>query len=334
VLKEVCRYIREHFKRATDVKVRDGGDELMIIMPNTPHAGAAKVAEAFEGKMRIGVSEKPVTAQQLADNFTGTVEKLAEMPRVVRAEGGTTHEQLAEQLLKHRMPMTGEQISPEKIGAEAMRLRERTGIATGEFKSDLTFTAYTNDEIAGLADKASFRFLPQIGQFLKRNGVNEDHIAEAVRIQAQTSTGRRPLLGEILVDNGLCTKDKVDIAFAEQGRLRQNLLEMMRGILGSQRLQMPISYSAFPAILDNPAQVAAFRQSIPDVHRPSLDPNGVRRLSLFEMPVAGEVVVGASTGVVELLPAETAAAFKHRGDKLMLEKKKLREEQGLRSKRN
>lgn len=60
----------------------------------------------------------------------------------------------------------------------------------------------------------------------------------------------------------------------------------------------------------------------------------MRRLALYENPVNGEVVVGVSTGVVELLPNETAVGFKQRGDKMMYDKKAYRKESGLRRDRH
>jgi hypothetical protein len=82
-----------------------------------------------------------------------------------------------------------------------------------------------------------------------------------------------------------------------------------------------------------PAEMTLFRHQIPDVTRPSLNANGIRRLGAYEAPVPGELVVGASTGVVEFKPGETIADFKQRGDELMFDKKAERKSKGLRKDR-
>ena len=75
------------------------------------------------------------------------------------------------------------------------------------------------------------------------------------------------------------------------------------------------------------------RRALPDVLRPQLEPNGIRRLQLYEPPAPEEVVVGASSGSVELTSGEGADAFKRRADKLMFEKKETRKRLGLRKDR-
>ena len=88
-----------------------------------------------------------------------------------------------------------------------------------------------------------------------------------------------------------------------------------------------------PERIHVPADISVLRNDIPEVSRPNLGPNGVRQLNLNEAPVPGEVVVGASTGVVQWKEGESVDEFKHRGDELMFDKKKIRKTQGLRTDR-
>jgi diguanylate cyclase (GGDEF)-like protein len=343
VLREVAAWLRKHFSRGTDKHVREGGDEFMVVMPNTTKESAAKLADDFEREMRIGVTREGVTPQQIAANFRGTAEQLANLPRVVEINPRMTHEQVAKNLIMERLHLTGETMNAETVAKEVARLRARTGIKEGEFKGNETVQVYTNNDIANFVDDASFRFLPQIGQLLKnKNVATEAQIQEVMGLQALTPPDRRPLIGELLVGKGYSTREQINAAFAEQGLLRRDLQNISKDVLGaSTHKAAPFTFTApnfhtslGPIEQMTPSQIMAFRGTIPLTYRPMLDPNGVRRLQLFERPVEGEIVVGASSGVVQYEGRETAAAFKHRGDQLMFDKKQVRKEMGLRRDRH
>jgi diguanylate cyclase (GGDEF)-like protein len=334
VLKEVSSTMTEHFRRDTDVHIREGGDEFMVLMPNTELASAGEVAGAYENSMRIGASKEPVTAQRLAENFPGELQKLKTLDRSESTEAGDTLWNVAERLLQKRNSVTGEAISEQTLAAEVKRLSERTGIDENVPLGNGSLAVYSDADIVAFGEKAAFRFTPQIGQMFKMRGVaTEPQIQEILSEQA-SAKGEKPLFGELLVKKGYATREQVDEVFGEQKAIRSNLRNMADEALNTSGL-VPRMSAQFPLpdALSTPLQIARFRSLIPDVPRPWLSPNGVRRLALGEPPVTGEVVVGVSTGVVELARGEPSAEFKTRGDHMMYEKKLERKRMGLRHER-
>ncbi|MDP3506618.1 MAG: GGDEF domain-containing protein [Candidatus Melainabacteria bacterium] len=328
VLKKASDMIKGHFKRATDIHVREGGDEFMIVMPKTDLPQATQLAQSIEQKMRIGVARETPTPRQLSENYPAEVTKLKTIPRSVIAKENQTLEDLAETLLKARSNITGEKIDAANINAEVARLQERTGLKPGQITKGQKLEVYNDHDIAALGDKTAYRFLPQIGQLLKvQGGIKEEQIQEALRIQSQQSPENRQLIGQILVEKKFATQAQIDQVFEGQRAAKQWLRELFH------------STPAMTAANDNVAPKAQINlvvdaqgmlTNVPQVPRPNLDKSGIRPLQVNESPVKGEIVVGVSAGVVQLNPNEGLAAFKGRGDAKMFEQKQIRKEMGLR----
>jgi diguanylate cyclase (GGDEF)-like protein len=336
VLKEVADQITGHFRRDTDVHIREGGDEFMILMPNTEYAHASEVAGTFENQMRVAASKEPIKPEQLAQNFPAELAKLKGLDRQVNLSGGETLWDVANELLTKRAAITGETVSEKSLASEVKRLSERTGFADNVPLKPGQPTVYSEADIMALGEKTAYRFVPQIGQLLKMNGIaTEAQIQEVLQMQANSAGPTKPLIGELLVKKGYATNDQVNALFREQNAIKTNLRSAADNALNDSHLVPTMnSQNPLPDSLTSPMQIARLRSLIPEVPRPMLSTNGIRRLQLHENPVTGEVVVGVSTGVVELSPSEEAAAFKQRGDHMMFDKKGIRKRMGLRHDRN
>jgi diguanylate cyclase (GGDEF)-like protein len=55
--------------RESDIVARDGGDEFVVLLPDTPHAGAAGVAE----RIRKAVESSPISAHGQTVNATVSI---------------------------------------------------------------------------------------------------------------------------------------------------------------------------------------------------------------------------------------------------------------------
>ena len=335
VLKEVSDYMKRYYQRATDVPVREGGDEFMMVMPNTNITNADSLAAGFERTMRIAVGKEAPTAEQLRYNYPARIAKLQNIPYSTITGAGQNLIDLAEQLVFARSPITGENLAPQTLKSEVQRLKERTGLTETEDLAGRTLQVYNDSDIAAFAQKASFSFLPQIGQMLKVKGyATEAQIQDAFKVQAEYPKDQRPLIGRILVEKGYAKPEHVEEVFRDQMVAKEALsriLESTPGInmekVGIKPFRLPIAKTYVPDDLTN------FREQIPLVARPQLNRNGIRQLHPFEPPAPGELVVGASTGVVEHKAGESVDDFKHRGDALMFDKKAVRKGLGLRTDR-
>ncbi|CAN5494031.1 hypothetical protein BH11CYA1_BH11CYA1_12990 [soil metagenome] len=331
VLKKASDMIKDHFKRGTDIHVREGGDEFMVVMPKTDLTHATQLAENFEQKLRIGVAKEAPTPRQLSENYPAEVIKLKMMSRTAIAKDGRTIEDLAENLIKARSNITGEKVDAANINAEVIRLQERTGIKPGEVTRGQKVEVYNDADLAALGEKTGYRFLPQIGQLLKiHGGVKEEQIQEALRIQSQQTPENRQLIGKILVEKKFATQEQIDQVFGAQRAAKQWLRELFHSTPG---LTAANDNNAPRPQLNLVVDVQGMLTNVPSVPRPNLEKSGIRALQPNEAPVPGELVVGASAGVVQLNPNEGLAAFKGRGDAKMFEQKQVRKEKGLRYER-
>lgn len=334
VLKEVADFMKQFYHRGTDVPIREGGDEFMMIMPNTPLKNADSLAAGFEKTMRMAVGKTAPTTEQLSENYPHVIEKLQDIPPTIEGGAGQDLSDLAEQLVFARMRLTGEGFNPETINAEVKRLEDRTGLDRNADLGGKAIQVYNDADIANLAQKASFGFLPHIGQLLKTSGTaTEAQIQEAFKLQAEYPKENRPLIGRILVEKGYATSEQVDAAFSQQMAAKEALSRILESTPGIDLASAGIRPFRLPHRVYIPADITPMRDQIPAVTRPVLNPNGVRPLGAYGMPTPGEVVVGASTGVVEFKAGESLDDFKHRGDGLMFDKKAERKAKGLRKDR-
>ena len=334
VLKEVADFMKRYYQRATDVPIREGGDEFMMVMPNTALVHADSLASGFERTMRIGVGKEAPTVEQLAHNYPARISQIQDLPHTTIAGQGQRLGDLAEQLVFARMPLTGENMSPQSLLNEVNRLKARTGLTEGEDLAGRTLQVYNDGDIASFANKASYGFLPQIGQLLKVKGyATEAQIQEAFKLQAEAPKDQKPLLGQILVEKGYTKPEQVEDVFRDQMIAKEALSRILESTPGINMEQMGIRPFRVPERMYVPADMTLLRYQIPDIVRPNLNSNGIRRLNPYEVPAPGELVVGASTGVVEFKPGESIADFKQRGDELMFDKKAERKSKGLRKDR-
>ncbi len=334
VLKEVADFMKRYYQRATDVPIREGGDEFMMVMPNTALVHADSLASGFERTMRIGVGKEAPTVEQLRYNYPARIAQIQDLPKTTVAGAGQRLGDLAEQLVYARMPLTGETMSPQSLLNEVNRLKARTGLTESENLAGRTLEVYNHSDIASFASKASYSFLPQIGQLLKVKGyATEAQIQEAFKLQSEAPKDQKPLLGQILVEKGYTKPEQVEDVFRDQMVAKEALSRILESTPGINMEQVGIRPFRVPERMYVPADMTLLRYQIPEVVRPNLNTNGIRRLNAFEVPVPGELVVGASTGVVEYKPGESIADFKQRGDELMFDKKAERKAKGLRKDR-
>ncbi|MBU6454121.1 MAG: hypothetical protein KGS72_20240 [Cyanobacteria bacterium REEB67] len=127
----------------------------------------------------------------------------------------------------------GERITADALGEEEKRLTLLNPALAREgpnVKAGATIKIYNQHDLTKLAEKTQFKFVPPLGQFLKENGVTEEQIGRALDIQKAQPIEQKKLLGQILSDEGLATKELVDAA---QGELKKVLVEVRRlaGIL-------------------------------------------------------------------------------------------------------
>ncbi len=193
---------------------------------------------------------------------------------------------------------------------------------------------YDQSDLAAFANQASFAFLPQIGQLLKVKGyATESQIQDVLKTQAESPSDQKALLGQILVEKGYASPAQVEDVFRDQMIAKEALSRILESTPGIDVEQLSIKPFRIPQRMYIPADMTLMRYQIPDVARPDLNVNGIRRLKPYEAPVIGELVVGASTGVVEYKPGESLNDFKQRGDDLMFDKKAERKQKGLRKDR-
>ncbi|RTL43123.1 MAG: GGDEF domain-containing protein [Candidatus Melainabacteria bacterium] len=334
VLKEVADFLKDYYKRATDVPIREGGDEFMVVMPNTARVHADSLAAGLESTMRLGVAKEAPGVELLANNYSARIEKIQNMPLATVSGEGQTLSDLAEQLLFARMPLTGEHVTPQSVASEVARLKLRTGLSESENLAGRTLQVYNESDLATFASQASYGFLPQIGQLLKVKGyATEAQIHEALQVQAEAPAGQKPLLGQILVEKGYAKPEQIEDVFRDQMIAKEALSRILESTPGIDMSKVGIKPFRVPERMYVPADMTLMRYQIPDVARPALSPNGIRRLNPYEAPVPGELVVGTSTGVVEYKRGESVTDFKQRGDELMFEKKAERKQKGLRKDR-
>jgi diguanylate cyclase (GGDEF)-like protein len=324
-------WLKRNF-RATDYPSRPGGDEFEILAPNTSLDQAQRLAEMIE-HTRIAARAEPTRPEHLIGNYPKELARISEINRTVTPTEGQTLPELAKQLLEERLPLTGERVTPEAVNAEVARLGQRTGLNECDVLGADSLTVYNDADISVLAERAAFRFVPEFGQLLKigEKPIEPAQLEEALRIQRSTTAEQKPLLGEIMVRQGYATRQQVDEAFAHQSALLE-AARLMRERAGLAPAVDPMVFRrpAVPSDLLFKEPIVRYRLDVPDVLRPQLEAGNVRQLQAFEIPAEGEVVVGASTGAAELQPGETAEAFQRRADRLMLDKKEVRKQLGLR----
>lgn len=334
VLKEVADFTKRYYQRATDTHIREGGDEFMVVMPNTALVHADSLASGFERTMRIGVGKTAPTSEQLSYNYPARIEQIQNLPKTTVTGQGQTLGDLAEQLVFARAPLTGETMSPQSLLNEVNRLKARTGLTESENLAGRTIEVYNDGDIASFANQASYSFLPQIGQLLKVKGyATEAQIQEAFKLQALAPKDQKPLLGQILVEKGYTKPEQVEDVFRQQMIAKEALSRILESTPGINMEQVGIRPFRVPERMYAPADMTLLRYQIPEIVRPNLNTNGIRRLNPYEVPAQGELVVGASTGVVEFKAGESIPDFKNRGDKLMFDKKAERKALGLRKDR-
>lgn len=209
--------------------------ENLVAKPLSPGAAAEKEAvvkqvgeipnvvrpqgEALGGKV-AGDAFK-----QYGDAYKGSLTELKTIPSHYTPNAGESTAQFAERIIKDRGRVTGERVFPDTIEKEVKRLQAlNPELETAGLKEGQQVLVHDQAGMNALADTTMFKHVPQIGQILKRNGVPEEAVEQAFKIQQSIPPGpNRPLVGQILVDNKLATKEQVDLAFADQNALKDAL---------------------------------------------------------------------------------------------------------------
>jgi hypothetical protein len=175
----------------------------------------------LDGAAKIGIPEH---FAQAASDYGATLAKLKQLP-LSHTASGQDLAAIAKETLEGRAPITGERLTPESVADEVQRLSLRNPevqrvAGTLPLYEGQSVLVYADSDLTKLAEKAQFKHVPQLGQFLKETGVTEEQIGKALAIQKAEPQASRRLIGQILSDEGLATKEQVDAAFAKQGQLK------------------------------------------------------------------------------------------------------------------
>jgi hypothetical protein len=168
----------------------------------------------------------PEYFSKAANEYGLSLGKVKEFAPTYTARAGQDISAVAKDVLEQRAPITGERVTAESIADEAKRLTARNPEL--ELKEGANVILYADNDLKKLAEKTQFKHVPQIGQFLKEKGVTEEQIGRALAIQKAEPQASKRLIGQILTDDGLATKEQVDAAFAKQGQLKGLLAEVRK----------------------------------------------------------------------------------------------------------
>ncbi|MBS2011254.1 MAG: hypothetical protein JST01_29690 [Cyanobacteria bacterium SZAS TMP-1] len=168
----------------------------------------------------------PEQFARAATEYEASLNSLKQLPLTHKVGAGQDMEALAREIMQGRSAVTGERLFPDTIAEEAKRLTLRNPAL--ELKEGATLTVYAENDLAKLAEKTQFKHVPQLGQFLKEFGVTETQITRALDIQKAEPQATKRLLGQILTDEGLATKEQVDAAFGKQGALKKILADVRK----------------------------------------------------------------------------------------------------------
>jgi len=161
-----------------------------------------------------------------ANEYEVSLANLKQLPLTHRVGAGQDIEAVTREIMQGRASVTGERLFPDTVADEIKRLTMRNPEV--EIKEGATLTVYAENDLAKLAEKTQFKHVPQLGQFLKEFGVTEEQITTALNIQKVEPQATKRLLGQILTDEGLATKEQVDASFAKQGELKKILAEVRK----------------------------------------------------------------------------------------------------------
>ena len=169
--------------------------------------------------------EMPKEFEKAANDYRSSLSDLKRLPSHYELGEAESVSGFAERILQHRAPITGERINPDVISKEVERLSalnsEITAATAGQ-----RLLVHDEAALSKLAEVTQFKHVPQLGQMLKQYGVSEESIQDAFKIQNSLPKENRPLIGQVLVDNGLATKEQVDKAFEQQNALKSLLKEV------------------------------------------------------------------------------------------------------------
>jgi LysM repeat protein len=174
---------------------------------------------------------KAAQFETAATGYRSSLAKLTELPTHYTIGEEETVPGLAKRVLEERAPITGERITPESIETEATRIRALNP-TIDQAVGDPLVVVHDGPAISKLAETTRFKHVPQIGQLLKQHGVSEDNIQDAFKLQNSLPKENRPLIGQILVDEKLATKEQVDNAFEHQNSLKAMLKDVQTEVLG------------------------------------------------------------------------------------------------------
>lgn len=93
VLREVAEFTRDHYKRGTDIHIREGGDEFMVISPDTNLEHATGLAGDFEQNMRLAVSTDGIRRLQPGEQAQPSEVVVGASTGVVQWQPGESVEQ-------------------------------------------------------------------------------------------------------------------------------------------------------------------------------------------------------------------------------------------------
>lgn len=181
------------------------------------------------GLRSLSTKEVPAVIAKAGDDYLVTLSNIKGMPRAGTLEPGQTMQSFAEDLLKRRSGVTGEFVNEKNISEETTRLLcLNPGMAADKITARVQqIITHDDASIKALGEKAQFKHVPQLGQFLKQFGVTEEQIQTAFNIQKAQAPAERQLLGQILKDNKLATTDQVESAFKQQNEMKAYLREVL-----------------------------------------------------------------------------------------------------------
>lgn len=184
------------------------------------------------GLRSLSTKEVPAVIARAGDDYLVTLNNVKGMSRSATLEPGETMQSFAQDLLKRRSGITGEFVNEKNIGEETTRLLGLNKRMSADKIAARAQEIIVHDDasLRALGEKAQFKHVPQLGQFLKQFGVTEEQIQTAFNIQKAQAPAERQLLGQILKDNKLASNEQVESAFTQQNEMKAYLRQVLETV--------------------------------------------------------------------------------------------------------
>ncbi len=153
-----------------------------------------------------------------ANEYGLSLGKVKQFAPTYTARAGQDINAVAKDVIEQRALITGERVTPESIADESKRLTARNPEL--ELKEGANVVVYADNDLTKLAEKTQFKHrTARLDNSSKKRGHRRANRQGTGNSKGEPQASKR-LIGQILTDEGLATKEQVDAAFAKQGQLK------------------------------------------------------------------------------------------------------------------